>query len=140
MRNGNYIRALGRIPFAPIESEEDSNSTANNPESPTQSSPEETDGRSVATNLGTTVSTQQSSTNALRSELINAQNDVLATVGVYLRDNGSKPREDDTDKVMRENEVGLIVGAVDLTLTYLSSWPLVGIRNRLQVCTIPSSL
>lgn len=34
---------------------------------------------------------------------------------------------------MQENEVGLLVGAVDLTITYLASWPLVGIRNRLQV-------
>jgi hypothetical protein len=34
---------------------------------------------------------------------------------------------------MAENEVGLLVGAVDLTVTYLASWPLIRIRNRLQV-------
>lgn len=33
---------------------------------------------------------------------------------------------------MAENEAGLLVGAMDLVVTYVASWPLVGIRNRMQ--------
>lgn len=67
----------------------------------------------------------------MQRRLIKAQNDVLATVGVCLRD--TKQSLDTSEAIMQENEVGLLVGAVDLTVTYLASWPLVGIRSRLQV-------
>ncbi|KAI5779521.1 hypothetical protein EDC01DRAFT_670502 [Geopyxis carbonaria] len=62
--------------------------------------------------------------------LIAAQNDVLATVGVCLRE--TKHSLEASESLMAENEAGLVVGALDLTTTYLASWPLVGIRNRLQ--------
>ncbi|KAA8901858.1 hypothetical protein FN846DRAFT_104242 [Sphaerosporella brunnea] len=71
--------------------------------------------------------------NERQRELIKAQNDVLATVGVCLRD-GRRDGDKAAD-LMVENEVGLAVGAVDSTVTYLASWPLVGVRNRLQTYT-----
>jgi len=40
---------------------------------------------------------------------------------------------------MAENEAGLFLGAVDLTVTYLASWPLIGIRNRLQVGVVAAA-
>jgi hypothetical protein len=75
--------------------------------------------------------TSSQQANERQRELIKAQNDVLATVGVCLRD-GRRDVDKNTD-LMAENQAGLIVGAVDITMTYLASWPLVGIRNRLQV-------
>lgn len=67
----------------------------------------------------------------MQRSLIKAQNDVLATVGVCRRD--PKQSQVLSEAIVQENEVGLLVGAVELTITYLASWPLVGIRNRLQV-------
>jgi len=68
----------------------------------------------------------------MQRRLIKAQNDVLATVGVCRRD--TKQNQVLSEAIVQENEVGLLVGAVDLTITYLTTWPLIGIRNRLQVC------
>lgn len=107
MRNGSYIRALGRQSFEPSQG-------------PPNSDNELPDNGSSTS--------EQSQENQRR--LIKAQNDVLATVGVCLRDTKCL---DLSEAIMQENEVGLLVGAVDLTVTYLTSWPLVGIRNRLQV-------
>lgn len=108
MRNGSYIRALGRQSFEP--SQGPSNSDNELPDHGSSTS-------------------EQSQEN--QRHLIKAQNDVLATVGVCLRD--TKQSLDTSEAIMQENEVGLLVGAIDLTVTYLASWPLVGIRNRLQV-------
>lgn len=38
----------------------------------------------------------------------------------------------DRENQVAENEAGLLVGALDLVGTYVASWPLVGIRNRMQ--------
>jgi len=102
MRSGSYIQALGRQSFEPSQ-----------PALPNTFNP---------------LPSQQSQER--QRQLIKAQNDVLATVGVCLRD--TKQSLEKTESLMAENEVGLLVGAVDLTVTYLASWPLVGIRNRLQ--------
>lgn len=115
MRNGSYIRALGRQSFEP--SQGPSNSENDSPDH------------------GSSTSEQSQE---MQRRLIKAQNDVLATVGVCLRD--TKQSLDQSEAIMQENEVGLLVGAVDLTVTYLASWPLVGIRNRLQVGSFPRPL
>lgn len=107
MRNGSYIRALGRQSFEPSQG----------PSVPDIESPDH----------GSSTSEQSQE---MQRRLIKAQNDVLATVGVCLRDTKG---QETSEAIMQENEVGLLVGAVDLTITYLASWPLVGIRNRLQV-------
>jgi hypothetical protein len=107
MRNGSYIRALGRHSFEPSQPASDA----------------DTSGSSTC---------EQSQ--EMQRRLIKAQNDVLATIGVCLRD--TKHSHDLSESIKQENEVGLLVGAVDLTVTYLASWPLVGIRNRLQVCIL----
>ncbi|KAL7267304.1 hypothetical protein RUND412_010120, partial [Rhizina undulata] len=105
MRNGSYIRALGRQSFEP--SRPPSSSTDALVQSSTSEESQE-----------------------MQRRLIKAQNDVLATVGVCLRD--TKHHLDKSAEVTQENKVGLIVGAVDLTITYMSGWPLIGIRNRIQ--------
>ena len=81
--------------------------------------------------------TRQSSTShprwsELQAELAAAQNDVLVTVGVCLRDT-PRVKDDKTGLLMRENEAGLIVGALDLTAAYLGGWSLISIRSRIQV-------
>ena len=103
MRSGSYIQALGRQSFEPSQP--------------------------ALSNTFNLIPSQQSQER--QRQLIKAQNDVLATVGVCLRD--TKQSFEKSESLMAENEVGLLVGAVDLTVTYLASWPLVGIRNRLQV-------
>lgn len=108
MRNGSYIRALGRQSFEPSQGPSNSESDSPNHSSSTSEQSQE-----------------------MQRRLIKAQNDVLATVGVCLRD--TKQSQDISEAIMQENEVGLLVGAVDMTVTYLASWPLIGIRNRLQV-------
>ena len=106
MRSGSFIQALGRQSFEPSQ-----------PPSGTLSGP-------------------AALANERQRELIKAQNDVLATVGVCLRD--TKRDMEKTENTMAENEVGLAVGVLDLVFTYFSSWPLVGIRNRLQACGSPA--
>ncbi|KAH0556484.1 hypothetical protein GP486_005617 [Trichoglossum hirsutum] len=74
-------------------------------------------------------------------EMVRAQNDVLATVGVcygIAADRGSalsrsKSERDNLESVMRENEVGLFIGAADLGVLFLGNWWLDGIRHRVQV-------
>ena len=127
MRNGEYIRALGRMSFEP-------------PESGSGEQDIQTNGNSLSTENN---SPRQSSSShprwsALRSELAIAQNDVLVTVGVCLRDAGPRTKAGKTGLLMKENEVGLIVGALDLTAAYLSGWSLISIRSRIQVIYPPT--
>ncbi|KAF8247599.1 hypothetical protein K440DRAFT_628487 [Wilcoxina mikolae CBS 423.85] len=103
MRSGSYIQALGRQSFEPSQ--------------PTASDDHD-------------LSLPSEQSHERQRQLIKAQNDVLATVGVCLRD--TKQDLEHAENVMAENETGLFLGAVDLTVTYLASWPLIGIRNRLQ--------
>jgi len=108
MRSGNYIQALGRQSFQPSQP-----ASASSPRDEMLPSEQ---------------------ANERQRELIKAQNDVLATVGVCLRDN--KQHYEETESRKAEDWAGLYVGVLDLTVTYLASWPLIGIRNRLQVCDI----
>ena len=75
-------------------------------------------------------------------DMIRAQNDVLATVGVCYgiaagdkasAHNRAKSERDRLESVMRENEVGLFIGAADLGVLFLANWWLDGIRHRIQV-------
>jgi len=106
MRSGNYIQALGRQSFQPSQP---------------ASAPSPNDERLPSERA-----------NERQRELIKAQNDVLATVGVCLHENKSHHGEAESQKA--EDEAGLYIDALDLTVTYLVIWPLIGIRNRLQVC------
>jgi hypothetical protein len=110
MRSGSYIQALGRQSFEP-------------------SQPTASDDSDLP------LPSEQS--HERQRQLIKAQNDVLATVGVCLRD--TKQDIEHAENVMAENEAGLFLGAVDLTVTYLASWPLIGIRNRLQVGVVAAA-
>ncbi|KAI9766517.1 MAG: hypothetical protein M1840_006474 [Geoglossum simile] len=75
-------------------------------------------------------------------DMIRAQNDVLATVGVCYgiaagdkasAHNRTKSERGRLESVMRENEVGLFIGAADLGVLFLANWWLDGIRHRVQV-------
>lgn len=72
----------------------------------------------------------------LQSELASAQNDVLVTVGLFLRETHPRPKEEKVGLFMKENEVGLIVKALDLTAAYLGGWSLVNLRSRLQTLRV----
>ncbi|CCX33589.1 Similar to hypothetical protein AOL_s00076g151 [Arthrobotrys oligospora ATCC 24927]; acc. no. EGX50387 [Pyronema omphalodes CBS 100304] len=103
MRSGSYIQALGRQcfqPSQPIAADDSDYSQSSN------------------------------QSNERQRQLIKAQNDVLATVGVCLRE--TKKEQEQSESTTAENKAGLFLGAVDLTITYLAGWPLIGIRNRLQ--------
>ncbi|KAF8422889.1 hypothetical protein EV426DRAFT_150887 [Tirmania nivea] len=127
MRNGAYIRALGRMSFEP--------STFSQP------SPEpevaEQDNESAPNNENRSPSGSSSNPHLpwteLQSELASAQNDVLVTVGLCLR---ARPKEEKTGLLMKENEVGLIVGALDLTAAYLGGWSLINLRSRIQTLRV----
>jgi len=128
MRNGAYIRALGRMSFEPSTflqpppepDTSDQNNENNENNSPTGSS-----------------SNPHPPWTELQSELASAQNDVLVTVGLCLRENPRPKEEKTTGLLMKENEVGLIVGALDLTAAYLGGWSLINMRSRIQVCSHP---
>jgi len=63
-----------------------------------------------------------------------AQNDVVTTVGVELNKKGRTSRKSAQNAEQeRENDVGLFLGAVDVASIYFMTWPLIGIRNELQV-------
>ena len=137
--------AQGRSAYEPPEPEDDAESlrrleaalarTSGSPEPP-PASPEQyvqqfdSSGRPI----------NPASRTAVR-EMIRAQNDVLATVGVCYGiaagDKAShsreKPERDHLELVMRENEVGLFIGAADLGVLFLANWWLDGIRHRVQV-------
>lgn len=107
MRSGHFIRALGRRSFEPSD-------PTSRPDS----------NRSLA----------------LQRATVRAENDVLATVGVCLRTPpapplGPPPSPHSTTQ--NENAAGLVIGACDLTITYLATWPLIGIRNRMQTYRVP---
>ncbi|KAI9781391.1 MAG: hypothetical protein M1839_005985 [Geoglossum umbratile] len=138
--------ALGRSAYEPPEPEDDAESlrrleaalarSSGSPE-PSSASPEQyvqqfdSSGRPI----------NHASRTAVR-EMVRAQNDVLATVGVCYGiatgDKGSahnraKSERDRLESVMRENEVGLFIGAADLGVLFLANWWLDGIRHRIQV-------
>ena len=103
MRSGSYIQALGRQSFEPSQ-----------PAAPLAS------GAPRPSELSHT----------LQRQLMKAQNDVLATVGVCLRE--SKQSADVTDSLYAEQLAGVALSVLGLTATYVATWPLVGLRNRLQ--------
>ena len=133
MRNGAYIRALGRMSFEP--------SSVSQP--PPETDATEQDNDSAPNNENSSPSGSSSNPHPhppwteFQSELASAQNDVLVTVSFYLRETHPRPKEETVGLFMKENEVGLIVGALDLTAAYLGGWSLVNLRSRIQVCSPP---
>ncbi|KAI9809896.1 MAG: hypothetical protein M1825_000329 [Sarcosagium campestre] len=81
---------------------------------------------------------------------IHAQNDVLATVGVCVgvknlnRQADPPPRRkserENIELVMSENETGLIMSGIDVGLLFLTTWWIVGFKNRLQLYPMLSDL
>lgn len=81
-----------------------------------------------------------------------AQNEVLSTVGfcVGIREDGSsvdaslilakasKNEKERVESVRKENEAGLLLGAASHGLMFLSIWWILGLRIRLQVCSLVS--
>lgn len=111
MRSGQYIQALGRRSFEPSQP-----ATSADPEHPLPS--------------------EQSQER--QRQLVKAQNDVLATVGVCLRE--TKTSLVNRENRRLENDVGILVSALDMVAAYVVSWPLVGIRNQLQAFRTPPNM
>ncbi|KAF8475747.1 hypothetical protein BDZ91DRAFT_710238 [Kalaharituber pfeilii] len=140
MRNGAYIRALGRMSFEPNPRPPPQPETATEQ----QSSSDQAENAPNSENNATTPGQRTPATSRQRTpwadsqaDLTAAQNDVLATIGFYLRMNNPKPKEQDaTNRLMKENEVGLVVGALDLTAAYLGGWSLLSVRSRVQTFII----
>lgn len=111
MRSGQYIHALGRRSFEPSQP-----ATSDDAELPLPS--------------------EQSQER--QRQLVKAQNDVLATVGVCLRETKSSLENRESRRL--ENDVGILISALDMVAAYVVSWPLVGVRNRLQVSPMSKDL
>jgi hypothetical protein len=130
MRNGILIRGLGRRSFEPIPGT-DPNNTPSQSQQQTPIPPE-----STSTNIN--ASTPSSEDNPFSHpptahQLNTAQNEVLRKVSDLLK--GKSGKVLDHEELVWENEVGLIVSAVDMAVNYLIFWPLVAIRNRIQTFT-----
>ncbi|EPS43089.1 hypothetical protein H072_2891 [Dactylellina haptotyla CBS 200.50] len=80
------------------------------------------------------VSRAQTSIDLQRS-LRKAQNDVLNTIGMQLHKGGSKREQSRAERSAlqeKEDDMGLLLGGIDLACMYFFTWPLIGIRNELQ--------
>jgi hypothetical protein len=123
MRNGIVIRGLGRRCFEPLPT--DPNNT------PSQQSQQQTPIPQDPTSIDTIPSESLPfSTPPSAHQLNTAQNEVLRKVSDLLK--GKSGKVLDHDELVWENEVGLIVSAVDMAVNYLIFWPLVALRNRIQ--------
>ncbi|RPA85637.1 hypothetical protein BJ508DRAFT_412016 [Ascobolus immersus RN42] len=130
MRNGILIRGLGRRSFEPIATD------TNTP--PSQSSQQLTPvppAPASITSNGDTITPDVNpfSVPPTQHQLNTAQNEVLRKVSDLLK--GKSGKVMDHEELVWENEVGLIVSAVDMAVNYLIFWPLVAIRNRIQTFT-----
>lgn len=131
MRNNILIRGLGRRSFEPVQN--DTNAPGSQP---SQNSPPESQNRDCSdTNTPQPFTAEPISFDAPPSahQLNTAQNEVLRKVSELLKGSGGKVL--DHEELVWENEVGLIVSAVDMAVNYLIFWPLVAIRNRIQTFT-----
>ena len=146
MRNGSYIRALGRMSFEPSPTQPDQAASlqetglgdASNPDVPGGVEDSQSPGAEQSSPATQSAqSTIQSAARELQSNLIRAQNDVLATVGVCLAESHQRPNEEIMNQVIRENVVGTYVRILEMIAGYLAGWPLIGIRNRAQVTIAP---
>lgn len=84
---------------------------------------------------------------AAARELRRAKNDVLSTVGVVVSKNDlgkpilrKKTEKQKVDNIVRENEYGLALAALDLGLMFGSLWWLMIVRRRIQVCLSHTTL
>ncbi|KAF3937588.1 hypothetical protein ABW19_dt0200466 [Dactylella cylindrospora] len=71
----------------------------------------------------------------LQRSLRKAQNDVLTTIGLQLQKGGTgreKSRAERNALQEQENDMGLLLGGIDLAAMYFFTWPLIGVRNELQ--------
>ncbi|TGZ85102.1 hypothetical protein EX30DRAFT_361015 [Ascodesmis nigricans] len=111
MRSSQYIHALGRRSFEPSQ---------------------------PATSTDASQPTPAELAQERQRDLVKAQNDVLATVGVCLR--ATKNSIDNQESERWENDVGVLISAWDTVFAYVVSWPVFGVRNRLQVFRSPPEL
>ena len=123
MRSGTTIQALGRQSFEPSQPR---------PAAAPSSQSDDRDGVRDDTAAAADAPLPEQSHERQRA-LIKAQNDVLAAFGLCLRLDLAQQAKSE----YAENRAGLLLFVVDLTATYLAYWPLVGIRNRLQVVSHP---
>ncbi|KAF3904051.1 hypothetical protein ABW20_dc0100601 [Dactylellina cionopaga] len=71
----------------------------------------------------------------LQRSLRKAQNDVLNTIGLQLHKGGSRRenlRAERSALQEKEDDMGLLLGGIDLACMYFFTWPLIGVRNELQ--------
>lgn len=128
MRSGTYIQALGRQSFEPSQPRP----AAAVPPPPLDDGEGGRDDAANAAAAAAADTPPSEQSHERQRVLVKAQNDVLATVGVCLRDTKTDLAQQ-AESMHIENRAGLLLSAVDLTATYLATWPLIGIRNRLQV-------
>ncbi|KAK6334741.1 hypothetical protein TWF718_010189 [Orbilia javanica] len=151
-----YLLTLGRQCYEPQHLSQPSNPPATNPTSttPAQAQNEASSSSQTATNTSptaagpaaTTTSTSAAITQPsarsraqasidLQRSLRKAQNDVLNTIGMQLHKGSGrreKSRAERTALQEKEDDMGLLLGGIDLACMYFFTWPLIGIRNELQ--------
>ncbi|KAF3222297.1 hypothetical protein TWF106_005707 [Orbilia oligospora] len=151
-----YLLTLGRQCYEPQHLSQASNPPATNPPNttPTQPRNEASSGSQTAANASSAsaapVTTNPSSSTAvarpsarsraqasidLQRSLRKAQNDVLNTIGLQLHKGSGrreKSRAERTALQEKEDDMGLLLGGIDLACMYFFTWPLIGIRNELQ--------
>ncbi|RVD83478.1 uncharacterized protein DFL_007864 [Arthrobotrys flagrans] len=151
-----YLLTLGRQCYEPQHLSQSSNPPATNPTNTTsaQAQNEASSGSQSATNTSPTptapaAATASSSTAVARTSareraqasidlqrsLRKAQNDVLNTIGLQLHKGSGrreKSRAERTALQEKEDDMGLLLGGIDLACMYFFTWPLIGIRNELQ--------
>ncbi|KAK6334084.1 hypothetical protein TWF696_002586 [Orbilia brochopaga] len=140
-----YLLALGRQCYEPQNHNQSqsrvhaSDSTTQPPASTSTQTQEPSDANPAEPSTAVvpavpTVSPDQASISLQRS-LRKAQNDVLNTIGLQLHKGGSrreKTRAERSALQEKEDDMGLLLGGIDLACTYFLTWPLIGLRNELQ--------
>ncbi|KAK6354332.1 hypothetical protein TWF730_008739 [Orbilia blumenaviensis] len=153
-----YLLTLGRQCYEPQHLSQASNPPATTPadtagtstqaQNDTSSNPQTTNptsSDSASTNAATTSSavvpaqpsarSRAQASIELQRSLRKAQNDVLNTIGLQLHKGSGrreKSRAERTALQEKEDDMGLLLGGIDLACMYFFTWPLIGIRNELQ--------
>ncbi|KAF3915801.1 hypothetical protein ABW21_db0203128 [Orbilia brochopaga] len=135
-----YLLALGRQCYEPQDrSQARAQAASTQPSANTQphenaADADQPDQPTTATVAPPAVTPDQASISLQRS-LRKAQNDVLNTIGLQLHQGGNrreKTRAERSALQEKEDDMGLLLGGIDLACTYFFTWPLIGLRNELQ--------
>ncbi|KAK6529787.1 hypothetical protein TWF281_008946 [Arthrobotrys megalospora] len=112
-----------------------SSSQATNPNSSTSAGPTSDVASSSTAVAQTSARSRAQASIDLQRSLRKAQNDVLNTIGLQLHKGTGrreKSRAERTALQEKEDDMGLLLGGIDLACMYFFTWPLIGIRNELQ--------